>query len=82
MHCVDVLPISQDPPDKRSKKMQIHRSDHHQSCWVLIIVFFQDGRKLGYGGMQGIPMVATSPGNNNNQTKPTNQLSNQTNRLS
>ena len=22
----------------------------------------QDGRKIGYGGMQGIPMVATSPG--------------------
>ena len=24
----------------------------------------QDGRKIGYGGMQGIPMVATSPGKN------------------
>ncbi len=22
---------------------------------------FQDGRKLGYGAMHGIPMVATSP---------------------
>ena len=27
-----------------------------------LILSPQDGRKLGYGGMQGIPMVATSPG--------------------
>ena len=27
-----------------------------------IFNLFQDGRKLAYGGMQGIPMIATSPG--------------------
>lgn len=28
--------------------------------WQVLCVF-QDGRKLGYGAMQGIPMVASSP---------------------
>ena len=27
-----------------------------------VTLLFQDGRKLAYGGMQGIPMMATSPG--------------------
>ena len=32
--------------------------------WISqVILLFQDGRKLAYGGMQGIPMMATSPGN-------------------
>ncbi len=25
-------------------------------------IVLQDGRKLGYGSMQGIPMIASSPG--------------------
>ena len=29
--------------------------------YILLIFQLQDGRKLGYGGMNGIPMVATSP---------------------
>lgn len=37
------------------------------SCWILSYIFkyqtfsSQDGRKLGYGAMQGVPMVASSP---------------------
>ena len=41
--------------DKSFKTKRFHNG------WI-IIIRFQDHQKLGYGAMNGIPMVATSPG--------------------
>ena len=43
-------------------------STSHHSSVMNVIQLFQDGRKLAYGGMQGIPMIATSPGEIQNST--------------
>ena len=41
--------------------IQIDTIRHNFNYNKAIYVHFQDGRKLGYGPMHGIPMVATSP---------------------
>lgn len=38
------------------------KTKRFQNGWIIIIFRFQDHQKLGYGAMNGIPMVATSPG--------------------
>lgn len=37
------------------------KTKRFQNGWI-IIIRLQDHQKLGYGAMNGIPMVATSPG--------------------